>query len=89
MRVGVFLQRGAHDVLDRAVVAEVDDFGALRLDQPAHDVDRGVVAVSCSSRISLGRDGAATAAEYLDVRGAALACSMSTMYLKYSTWPPW
>ena len=29
----------------RAVVAEVDDFGALRLDQPAHDVDRGVVAV--------------------------------------------
>ena len=29
MRVGVFLQRGADHVLDRAVVAEVDDFGAL------------------------------------------------------------
>jgi hypothetical protein len=29
----------------RAVVAEVDHFRALRLDQPAHDVDRGVVAV--------------------------------------------
>ena len=43
--VGVLLQRGAHHVLDRAVVAQVDDLGALRLDQPAHDVDRGVVAV--------------------------------------------
>jgi hypothetical protein len=43
--VGVFLQRGTHDVLDRTVVAQVDDFRALRLDQPAHDVDRGVVAV--------------------------------------------
>src|SRR5690606_21088751 len=43
--VGVFLQGGADDVLDRAVVAEVDDFGALRLDQAPHDVDRGVVAV--------------------------------------------
>src|SRR3546814_396322 len=43
--VGVFLQGGADDVLYRAVVAEVDDFGALRLDQPPHDVDGGVVAV--------------------------------------------
>jgi hypothetical protein len=36
--VGVFLQRGAH-VLDAAVVAQVDHFRALRLDQAAHDVD--------------------------------------------------
>src|SRR5690606_9513502 len=43
--VGVLLQRGADHVLDRAVVAEVDDFRALGLDQAAHDVDRGVVAV--------------------------------------------
>ena len=45
MRVGVFLQRRADHVLDAAVVAQVDDFRALRLDQPAHDVDGGVVAV--------------------------------------------
>ncbi len=50
MRVGVFLQRRAHDVLDCAVVAEVDDFGALRLDQAAHDVDRGIVAVEQAGR---------------------------------------
>ena len=43
--VGVFLQRGADHVFDAAVVAEVDHFGALRLDQPAHDVDGGVMAV--------------------------------------------
>ena len=43
--VGVFLQCGADHVLDAAVVAEVDDFGALRLDQPAHDVDGGIVAI--------------------------------------------
>ena len=37
----------------------------------------------------LGRhDHAAAAAEDLDVRAAALR-SRSTMYLKYSTWPPW
>ena len=41
----VLLDRGRRDLLDRAVVAEVDHLGALRLEQPAHDVDRGVVAV--------------------------------------------
>ncbi len=44
-RVGVFLQRRTHHVLDAAVVAEMDHLGALRLDQAAHDVDRRVVAV--------------------------------------------
>jgi hypothetical protein len=48
--VGVFLQRGAHDVLDAAVVAQVHDFRALRLDQPAHDVDRRIVAVEQAGR---------------------------------------
>ncbi len=43
--VGVLLDRGAHDVRDAAVVAEVDHLGARRLDQPAHHVDRRVVAV--------------------------------------------
>ena len=43
--VGIFLDRGAHDVVDAAVVTEVDDLRALRLDQAPHDVDRGVVAV--------------------------------------------
>ena len=44
-RIGILLQRRAHDILDRSVVAEMDHLGALRLDQAAHDVDRGVVAV--------------------------------------------
>ena len=43
--VGVFLQRGGDDVLDRAVVAQVDDFAAVLLQQAPHDVDGGVVAV--------------------------------------------
>ena len=43
--IRIFLQRGAHDVFDAAVVAEMHNFCALRLDQPAHDVDGGVVPV--------------------------------------------
>ncbi len=43
--VGIFLQRGPHDVGDAAVVAEVHDLGAMRLQEPADDVDRGIVAV--------------------------------------------
>gem|GEM_PF-6008912 len=43
--VGVFLQRRADHVFHRAVVAQVDHFRALRLDQPAHDVDGRVMAV--------------------------------------------
>jgi len=43
--VGVLLDRGSHDVGDAPVVPEVNDLGARALDQPAHDVDRGVVAV--------------------------------------------
>ena len=43
--IGVFLQGGAHHVFHRAVVAQVDHLRALRLDQAAHDVDRGVVAI--------------------------------------------
>ena len=43
--VGVLLDRRAHDVGDAAVVPEVDDLGAVRLQQAADDVDRGVVTV--------------------------------------------
>ncbi len=46
----VLLQRGAHHVLDRAVVAEVDHLRALRLDDPPHDVDRRVVAIEQAGR---------------------------------------
>ncbi len=49
-RVGVFLQRGAHDIFHRAVVAEVNHFRALRLDDPPHDVDRRVVAIEQAGR---------------------------------------
>ena len=41
----VLRDRGGHDLVDRAVVAEVDDLGALALQDAPHDVDRGVVAV--------------------------------------------
>jgi hypothetical protein len=43
--VGVFLDRGAHDVGNAAVVPEVHDLRAVRLQQSADDVDRRVVAV--------------------------------------------
>jgi hypothetical protein len=49
-RIGVLLQRRAHHILDAAVVAEMDHLRALRLDQPAHDVDRRVVAVEQAGR---------------------------------------
>ena len=48
--VGVLLDRGPHDVGDAAVVAEVHDLGAVRLQQPANDVDRSVVAVEQRGR---------------------------------------
>jgi hypothetical protein len=41
----VFLQGRVDDLLDRAVVAEVDHLGAGRLQDAPHDVDRGVMAV--------------------------------------------
>ena len=43
--VGILLDGRAHDVGDAAVMAEVDHFGAARLQQPADHVDGGVVAV--------------------------------------------
>ena len=42
--------RGVDDSVDGAVVAEVDHLGALRLEQPPDDVDRGVVAVEEAGR---------------------------------------
>ena len=46
----VLLQRGGHDFVDRAVVAEVDHLRARGLQDAAHDVDRGVVAVEQARR---------------------------------------
>ena len=43
--LGVLLDGGVDDFLDRAVVAEVDDLRSLRLEDSAHDVDGRVVAV--------------------------------------------
>jgi len=43
--LNVLLERRRHDLLDRAVVAEVDHLAAARLKDTAHDVDRGVMAV--------------------------------------------
>ncbi len=41
----VLLDRGPDDLVDRAVVAQVDDLGALGLQDAPHDVDGGVVPV--------------------------------------------
>jgi hypothetical protein len=41
----VLLEGGVHDLLHRSVVAQMDHLATLRLEDPAHDVDRRVVAV--------------------------------------------
>ena len=41
----VLLHGGRDDLVDRAIVTQVDDLGALALEDPPHDVDRGVVPV--------------------------------------------
>ncbi len=46
----VLLDGGVHDLLDRAVVAEVHDLAALAHEDPPHDVDRGVVPVEQAGR---------------------------------------
>jgi len=46
----VLLQGSGDDLVDRAVVAEVDHLDALRLEDPPHDVDRRVVAVEQARR---------------------------------------
>ena len=43
--VGVLFHRGFRDFLHRSVVAQVDDFGTLLLEDAPHDVDGRVVAV--------------------------------------------
>jgi hypothetical protein len=48
--VRVFLQRAIDDLLDRAVVPEMDHFAAARLQDAAHDVDRRVVTVEQTRR---------------------------------------
>ena len=46
----VLLDRRVDDLLDGAVVAEVDDLGPLALHDPSHDVDRRVVPVEQARR---------------------------------------
>jgi hypothetical protein len=46
----VFLQRRGDDLVDRAVVPEVDDLGAHALQDAPHDVDGRVVAVEQAGR---------------------------------------
>ena len=43
--LGVLVEHRVHHVADRPVVPEVDHLGPLRLQDPPHDVDRGVVPV--------------------------------------------
>ena len=60
--IGVFLNGGTDDVRHAAVVTEVNHLGAFRLDEPTHDVDRGIVAVEqrgsgdeSQGRLAIGR----------------------------------
>ena len=43
--LGVFLNGAVHHVIDRAVMAEVDDLASRALQDAPHDVDGGIVAV--------------------------------------------
>jgi hypothetical protein len=43
--VSVFLYRRAHNIVDAAVMPEMNDLRALRLDQAPHNVDRRVVTI--------------------------------------------
>ena len=45
----IFLQRCSHDIVDGTVMAKVNHFRAVRHQDTAHDVDRGVVAVKQGS----------------------------------------
>ena len=49
-RIGVFLHRRAHHFAHRAVVTEMDHLRARPLQNPAHDVDRGIVPVEEARR---------------------------------------
>ena len=43
--VSVLLDGGTHDIVHTAVMAQMDDLDTLRLNEPAHDVDRRVMPV--------------------------------------------
>jgi hypothetical protein len=43
--LNIFLQSGCHHFVDRAVVTQVNHFGAHALQNPAHDVDGSIVAI--------------------------------------------
>jgi hypothetical protein len=68
----VLLDRRVDDLLDAAVVPEVDDLGALALHDPPHDVDRGVVAVEQGG----GRDDAHRVHRHVELglRAGGLRC---------------
>jgi hypothetical protein len=51
--VRVFLDCGAHDVIDTAVVSQVNDFRTLGLDKTTHDIDGCIVTIkqgSCGNK---------------------------------------
>ena len=43
--IGIFLNRRTHNVVNTAVMTEVHDLRAARLDQASHDINGGVVTV--------------------------------------------
>ncbi len=43
--IGIFLDRSAHDIQHTAIVAQMNDFTTLCLDQSTHDVDGGVMSI--------------------------------------------
>ena len=64
--LGVLLQDRVDDLVDRPIVAEVDDLGAFGLGDPPHDVDRRVVTVEQGGR---GHDADLVAGAELPVVG--------------------
>jgi hypothetical protein len=43
--VGIFLDRRPHNIVDTAVVAEMDNLSAACLYQASHDIDGGIMAI--------------------------------------------
>ena len=68
--VGIFLDRRLHNVFDAAIVPEMHNFDALRLDQAAHYVNRRIVPVEQRRR---GHEAQGVLSRSPDVRGKSVA----------------
>jgi hypothetical protein len=77
----IFLQGGSDDFFDRTVMAQMNHFGAIRHQDAAHDVDRGIMAVEQRS----SRDKRTLLAGLYSVRFWATDRSVMSSSTRYAT----